>query len=206
MSTPAEIVDKLNREIIAALSDPRITARLAEAGSMVLGGTPADFAKVIADETEKFAPSRTALRRSTDVLRSARRRAMEIFAPREHPIPQELHLLRLNIGQSSRVTSRAERTVLGKCLDGCGPSPVRNLVAIPLSTCVAFIPGSLSSSYFPDVVSAQRGGGGMRGGGGGWLPGGGMGGGLGGISAAASFSDLRFICTAIICNTFSLDF
>jgi tripartite-type tricarboxylate transporter receptor subunit TctC len=54
-STPAEIIDKLNREIKAALSDPRIRARLAEVGGTVLAGTPADFSKLIADETEKWA-------------------------------------------------------------------------------------------------------------------------------------------------------
>jgi tripartite-type tricarboxylate transporter receptor subunit TctC len=53
-STPAEIVDKLNREINAALSDPRIRTRLADVGGTVLAGTPADFGKLIADETEKW--------------------------------------------------------------------------------------------------------------------------------------------------------
>ena len=53
-STPAEIVEKLNREINAALSDPKIRARLAEMGGTVLAGTPADFSKLIADETEKW--------------------------------------------------------------------------------------------------------------------------------------------------------
>ena len=54
-STPAEIVEKLNREINAALSDPMIRARLGEMGGTVLAGTPADFSKLIADETEKWA-------------------------------------------------------------------------------------------------------------------------------------------------------
>ena len=53
--TPVEIVNKLNREINAALSDPRIRARLAEVGGTVLAGTPAEFSKLIADETEKWA-------------------------------------------------------------------------------------------------------------------------------------------------------
>jgi tripartite-type tricarboxylate transporter receptor subunit TctC len=53
--TPVEIVDKLNREINAALSDPRIRVRLAEVGGTVLGGTPAEFSKLIAAETEKWA-------------------------------------------------------------------------------------------------------------------------------------------------------
>jgi tripartite-type tricarboxylate transporter receptor subunit TctC len=53
--TPAAIVDKLNREINAALADPQMKARLAELGGTVLAGTPADFAKMIADETQKWA-------------------------------------------------------------------------------------------------------------------------------------------------------
>ena len=53
-STPAEIVEKLNREINAALPDPKIRARLGEMGGTVLAGTPADFSKLIADETEKW--------------------------------------------------------------------------------------------------------------------------------------------------------
>jgi tripartite-type tricarboxylate transporter receptor subunit TctC len=53
-ATPAEIVDKLNTEINAALADPKMKARLAELGGTALPGTPADFAKLIADETEKW--------------------------------------------------------------------------------------------------------------------------------------------------------
>ena len=53
-STPAEIVDKLNKEINAGLADPRMKARLAELGGTVLAGSPADFGKLIADETEKW--------------------------------------------------------------------------------------------------------------------------------------------------------
>jgi tripartite-type tricarboxylate transporter receptor subunit TctC len=52
--TSAEIVDKLNNEINAGLADPKMKARLAELGGMVLAGSPADFAKLIADETEKW--------------------------------------------------------------------------------------------------------------------------------------------------------
>ena len=51
--TPAEIVDKLNREINAALADPKIKARFADLGAR-LAGSPADFGKLIADETEKW--------------------------------------------------------------------------------------------------------------------------------------------------------
>ena len=53
-NTPAEIIERLNREINAALVDPRIKARFAELSGVVLGGTPAEFAKHIADETEKW--------------------------------------------------------------------------------------------------------------------------------------------------------
>ena len=52
--TPAEIVDKLNREINAGLADPKIKARIAELGTTVLAGSPADFGKLIAEETEKW--------------------------------------------------------------------------------------------------------------------------------------------------------
>jgi tripartite-type tricarboxylate transporter receptor subunit TctC len=53
-NTPAEIVDKLNKEINAALSDPKIKARLADLGGTVLSGSPADFGRLIAEETEKW--------------------------------------------------------------------------------------------------------------------------------------------------------
>jgi tripartite-type tricarboxylate transporter receptor subunit TctC len=52
--TPAEIIDKLNQEISAALADPKIKGRLAESGGKALAGSPADFGKLIADETEKW--------------------------------------------------------------------------------------------------------------------------------------------------------
>jgi tripartite-type tricarboxylate transporter receptor subunit TctC len=54
-NTPADIVNKLNREINAALADPKMKARLADLGGTVLPGSPADFGKLIADETEKWA-------------------------------------------------------------------------------------------------------------------------------------------------------
>jgi tripartite-type tricarboxylate transporter receptor subunit TctC len=54
-ATPAEIVDKLNKEVNAALDDPKMKARLAELGGTALAGSAADFAKLIADETEKWA-------------------------------------------------------------------------------------------------------------------------------------------------------
>ncbi|MBV8744620.1 MAG: tripartite tricarboxylate transporter substrate binding protein [Xanthobacteraceae bacterium] len=53
--TPPEIVNKLNAQINAALADPNIQARLADLGGTVMAGTPADFGKVIVDETEKWA-------------------------------------------------------------------------------------------------------------------------------------------------------
>jgi tripartite-type tricarboxylate transporter receptor subunit TctC len=53
-NTPAEIINKLNREINAALADPKFKARLADLGGMVLPGSPADFGKFIAAETEKW--------------------------------------------------------------------------------------------------------------------------------------------------------
>ena len=52
--TPAEIVDKLNQETNAALADPKIKARMAESGGNALAGSPGDFGKFIADETEKW--------------------------------------------------------------------------------------------------------------------------------------------------------
>ena len=52
--TPAEIVDRLNKEINAGLVNPKIKAQLAELGGTVLAGSPADFGKLIADETEKW--------------------------------------------------------------------------------------------------------------------------------------------------------
>jgi tripartite-type tricarboxylate transporter receptor subunit TctC len=54
-NTRAEIVDKLNKEINAGLADPRMKARLADLGGTVLRGSPADFGKLIAEETEKGA-------------------------------------------------------------------------------------------------------------------------------------------------------
>ena len=54
-NTPPEIVDRLNKEINAGLTDPKIKARLADVGGTPLVGSPADFRKLIADETEKWA-------------------------------------------------------------------------------------------------------------------------------------------------------
>jgi tripartite-type tricarboxylate transporter receptor subunit TctC len=54
-NTPPEIVDKLNKEINTGLADPKIKARISDLGGTVLAGSPADFGKLIADETEKWA-------------------------------------------------------------------------------------------------------------------------------------------------------
>jgi tripartite-type tricarboxylate transporter receptor subunit TctC len=54
-NTPAEIVNKLNKDINAGLADPKMKARLADLGGTVLSGSPADFGKLIAEETEKWA-------------------------------------------------------------------------------------------------------------------------------------------------------
>jgi tripartite-type tricarboxylate transporter receptor subunit TctC len=54
-NTPAEIIDRLNKEINAGLADPKLKTRLADLGGTVLVGSPADFGKFIADETEKWA-------------------------------------------------------------------------------------------------------------------------------------------------------
>jgi tripartite-type tricarboxylate transporter receptor subunit TctC len=53
-STPAEIIDKLNKEINAGLADPKLKARLEELGSSPFAASPADFGKHLAAETEKW--------------------------------------------------------------------------------------------------------------------------------------------------------
>jgi tripartite-type tricarboxylate transporter receptor subunit TctC len=53
-NTPAEIIDKLNKEINAGLADPGMKARIADLGATVFASSPADFGKLIADETEKW--------------------------------------------------------------------------------------------------------------------------------------------------------
>ena len=54
-NTPAEIIDRLNKEITAALADAKIKARFADLGGTPLALTPSEFGKLIADETEKWA-------------------------------------------------------------------------------------------------------------------------------------------------------
>jgi tripartite-type tricarboxylate transporter receptor subunit TctC len=53
-NTPVEIIEKLNKEISAGVADPRIKARLAELGGTGMLGSPIDFGKFIAEETEKW--------------------------------------------------------------------------------------------------------------------------------------------------------
>jgi tripartite-type tricarboxylate transporter receptor subunit TctC len=53
-NTPAEIIEELNKEINAALADPKMKARLADLGGTMLPGSPAEFGKLLAEETEKW--------------------------------------------------------------------------------------------------------------------------------------------------------
>ena len=53
-NTPQAIVEKLNKEINAAITDSKLEGRLVDLGSVVFTGSPADFGKLIADETEKW--------------------------------------------------------------------------------------------------------------------------------------------------------
>ena len=53
-NTPAEIIDRLNKEINAGLADPNMKTRLANMGGVVLAGSAADFGDLIVDETEKW--------------------------------------------------------------------------------------------------------------------------------------------------------
>jgi tripartite-type tricarboxylate transporter receptor subunit TctC len=54
-NTPIEIIDRLNKEINAALASPVMKVRLADLGATVLPGAPAEFGKLIAEETDKWA-------------------------------------------------------------------------------------------------------------------------------------------------------
>jgi len=53
--TPAAIIERLNREINSGLADPKVRDKLVDLGGMLMGGTPADFGKVVVEETEKWA-------------------------------------------------------------------------------------------------------------------------------------------------------
>ena len=52
--TPDEIIERLNKEANAGLADPKLKVRLADLGGTLIPGSPADFGKLIADETEKW--------------------------------------------------------------------------------------------------------------------------------------------------------
>lgn len=52
--TPAEIIERLNKEVNASIADPKLIERLANLGSVALAGLPADFAKLIADDSKKW--------------------------------------------------------------------------------------------------------------------------------------------------------
>ena len=54
-NTPTEIIDKLNKEINVALTEPRIKERIADLGGTVFAGSPSDFSKLIVEETKKWA-------------------------------------------------------------------------------------------------------------------------------------------------------
>ena len=53
--TPVEVIDKINKEINAGLADPKMKERFTDLGGIAIGGSPADFGTLIADETEKWA-------------------------------------------------------------------------------------------------------------------------------------------------------
>ena len=53
-NTPAEVIDRLNKEVNAALADPKLKARLADLGGTTFGGSSAEFGKLMAEETEKW--------------------------------------------------------------------------------------------------------------------------------------------------------
>jgi tripartite-type tricarboxylate transporter receptor subunit TctC len=54
-NTPANVIETLNKEVNAALADPKMKVRLADLGGLLIGGSPGDFGKLIADETAKWA-------------------------------------------------------------------------------------------------------------------------------------------------------
>ena len=53
--TPPEVIDRLNREVNAALADPAIKARLVDLGGILIGGTPDTFRKLLVEDTERWA-------------------------------------------------------------------------------------------------------------------------------------------------------
>jgi tripartite-type tricarboxylate transporter receptor subunit TctC len=53
-NTPAQVIERLNKEVNAAIADPKLQARFANLGVAALAGSPADFVRLIADETRKW--------------------------------------------------------------------------------------------------------------------------------------------------------
>jgi tripartite-type tricarboxylate transporter receptor subunit TctC len=53
-NTPAELIERLNKEVNISIADPKFEARLANLAGTVLSGSPADFGKLISDETKKW--------------------------------------------------------------------------------------------------------------------------------------------------------
>ena len=66
-NTPTNIIDKLNREINAALMDPKIRAQLANLSAVVLSGSPAEFGKLIAEDVEKWGKVIRAAQHQTEI-------------------------------------------------------------------------------------------------------------------------------------------
>ena len=52
--TPSDVIDTLNKAVNAALADPKLKSRIGDLGGTMLAGSPADFGKLIAEETEKW--------------------------------------------------------------------------------------------------------------------------------------------------------
>ena len=52
--TPEDVIEKLNKEVNVSIAAPKLQARLADLGGTALGGSPADFAKLISDEVKKW--------------------------------------------------------------------------------------------------------------------------------------------------------
>ena len=90
-NTPAEIIDKLNKEINAGLADPKIKARLADLGGTALAGSPADFGKLIAGRNRESGPrwSNSRARRPPHPLPYNLRSVHPLPWPgREGPVPR----------------------------------------------------------------------------------------------------------------------
>jgi tripartite-type tricarboxylate transporter receptor subunit TctC len=52
--TPEDVIEKMNKEVNVSIADPKLQAKLANLGGTALGGSPADFAKLISDEVKKW--------------------------------------------------------------------------------------------------------------------------------------------------------